>query len=457
MNSIRKHLTLLLLLGAGGLSLVGGGLSYRAARAAVLAEFDYSLRTKVHDFSLMAEHEHGEIDLEFAEKSMPEFERTEHPEYFQVTFRTGETIARSPSLASAELILPEPVPSETPEIYRLKLPGGLPGRAAALAVNVEGKWIDMVVARDTVRLDRLFFSLALGFSGATLLLLTLLAIGLLRLVGRGLRPLDTFARQVAEVKPGESAGTFNTPTLPLELRPIAGQLDELLERMAKALERERYLTAAMAHELNTPIAELRIAAELALKWPDDSTDADTAEAALAIALQMQRVVKALLSLSRCEADLQKMVLSPTDIGEVLEESFQSVAVRLHEKEITISKDWKTGFPVETDRAMLAVVLDNLFRNATEYTPTGGVLEFHTACTEGNGLIALTNTQEMLDESDLESIFDPLWRKDTARTGTAHCGLGLAIAKRFCNQLGIQLTATLPAPDQFRITLSFPFQ
>jgi len=456
MNSIRNHLSLLLLLGSGALCLVGGWLAFRAAHAAVLSEFDYSLRTKVHDFAALTEMEEGRPELEFVEKRMPEFERLEHPEYFQVLENKGSTLARSPSLGSENLARPSEPVAQEPVSYWLTLPGGIQGRAAALSVDLDAEEIIIVVARDTVHLKRFFRRLEVGFAGAVALLLLALATGLHFLVRRGLRPLAAFAREVSAIEPGETTRRFDTPSLPQELRPIAVQLDGLLERMTAALGRERYLTAAMAHELNTPVAELRIAAEVALKWPDDPGAQKLADSALSIALQMQDVVHALLVLSRCEAGLQASESEPVDPAELLTAAARAGEAQISAKNIIFSKKLNPGLQVKTDRAMLSTILVNLFRNAIEYTPIDGRIECRTERSDDHCTIILTNTQDTLTEEDLEHLFEPLWRKDKARTGSGHSGLGLAVAQRFCNLLGIIISASLPSSSLFRITLCIPF-
>ena len=77
--------------------------------------------------------------------------------------------------------------------------------------------------------------------------------------------------------------------------------------------------------------------------------------------------------------------------------------------------------------------------------------------DGNAVLTMTNTQNSLSDSDLELLCEPLWRKDKARTGTAHSGLGLTVVDRFCTLLGIQLGIALPEPDRFKVTLTFTGQ
>jgi len=271
-----------------------------------------------------------------------------------------------------------------------------------------------------------------------------------------LRPLDALAQQAVAIQPEDLSSRFPSSSMPVELQPIAEQLNRLLERIDLAFRRERYLTAGMAHELYTPIAELSSVTDLALKWPEDqeATSAVTNNAH-AIALQMQQLVEALLSLSRCESGLQEITCERVDIIELLENIRGSVEEQLETKKIKLTWEMESEVCVETDRTMLEAVLKNLFKNASEYTPEGGVLSCRVRSSAEGYEVAFANTNEGLVAEDLEHLFEPMWRKDKSRTGSSHGGLGLAVAERFCNVLGIQLVATLPQPDQFQITLFIP--
>jgi len=90
-------------------------------------------------------------------------------------------------------------------------------------------------------------------------------------------------------------------------------LNDLLERIGASFERERRFSADLAHELRTPLAELRSQAELALKWPDaraTNADADT----LAISLRMEHLVTRLLAIARAEAGHAGAACERLDIG-----------------------------------------------------------------------------------------------------------------------------------------------
>ena len=82
---------------------------------------------------------------------------------------------------------------------------------------------------------------------------------------------------------------------------------------------------------------------------------------------------------------------------------------------------------------------NLFDNAVDYTPGGG--EIRVARSAAGGL-HIANEAGSLRAEDVPRLFDRFWRKEAARTGGEHTGLGLNLARAFATAMGWRLTAAL---------------
>jgi len=469
-KSIRQQLTGLLILSLGLLCIAVGLTGRQAIRNIILQEFDYSLITKAHDLSTLTEWEHNEYSFEFVEKRMPEFERVNNPEYYQISLETGDLIGRSRSLGAGQLSLPAGTLSEKPELYHLILPGGVPGRAAAITVMPQWgekypepqqhhrKPVTIIIARDTLHLNELFRKIDLGFIAGLLGLFLVVILSVTWIVRRGLRPLNTLAQQVVAIDSENLNTRLPLTSVPDELIRIVEQLNHLLARIESAFQRERHLTAGMAHELYTPIAELRSITEVALKWPDDQeSTAGVISSARDIALQMQHMVDVLLSLSRYESGVQRVDFRPVDLNDLLNELRQSIEPSAQNKQLQVRYELSPIPLIIADRIMLQTVLSNLLNNAVEYTPSQGEVSCSLTSTACGWELRLTNTNPALVPEDLPHLFEPLWRKDASRTGSAHCGLGLALSNRCCALLGFQLEASLPQQNLFRMTLTIPAQ
>lgn len=124
-TSIRARLTGTLILGTGVLMLTGISALYVLVERAFLAQFDQSLLTKTRLLTLFPEVDHDGINLEFTEHSLPEFERPEMGEYYQLWLRDGTVLSKSSSLGGTDL-QPQYGAVEKPIFQNIRLPNGHP-------------------------------------------------------------------------------------------------------------------------------------------------------------------------------------------------------------------------------------------------------------------------------------------------------------------------------------------
>ena len=108
-------------------------------------------------------------------------------------------------------------------------------------------------------------------------------------------------------------------TLPRELRPLADALNAAFAGLRRALQRERRFARDVAHELRTPLAEIRTAVELARR---DAQASPALQGALDSTDRMGRSINGLLALSRYESGMQDVQLEPVDLPTLLDRSLQ---------------------------------------------------------------------------------------------------------------------------------------
>jgi two-component system sensor histidine kinase QseC len=273
------------------------------------------------------------------------------------------------------------------------------------------------------------------------------------IVRRGLAPLAGVAERAAHIDASSLGLRFATESLPTELLPIAHRLNDLLARLERSFERERQFTSDAAHELRTPIAELRSLAEVALKWPEGRESTRQAFCdALEIARRMEAIATGLLSLARCEDGKQTTKREPVAIKELVDELWHPLADQAGHRQLRVAFDVASDVRFVTDRSLLGLVLSNLFSNAVEYTPVGGTVRVSAEQQDGRFKLSVANTVDNLSPEDLPHLFERFWRKDTSRTSSEHAGLGLALAKAFTELLGMKVCVDLLRPDTLVISL-----
>ena len=255
-------------------------------------------------------------------------------------------------------------------------------------------------------------------------------------------------------KGGREKERFAVEELPSELKPIAGRLNDLLARLEGSFERERRFSANLAHELRTPIAELRSQAELALKWPEER-NAESDRQVLEIALQMESLVTRMLELARAEqtAMIEK---KRVELAEVVDGILVPLAVTIETRRLKVRREIAEEAVLASDPVLVRSIVSNLLENAVHYSREGGEIRVVAAIEVKSFELRVSNPADNLQTGDLPRLFERLWRKDSARTGDgAHAGLGLALAKSLAEQLGFELTASLNDARVLTMTLRGP--
>jgi len=460
MRTIRQQLIRRLLVSFGLLLVCGTAGIYLSTRAALLEEFDQALRAKANTV-ISATEQHGDrVDVELSDQFLHEFDDGVPVDFFQLRRADGSTALRSKSLGENDLPVATPSPRR-PVFWNLATPTGRQGRAVAYAFSPpkEGDEsaprtpLTLVFASDRGELNETLLALAWVLIGGGAVLLSATVLIVPRVLRKELSPLDQLAEQAARIDAGSLSNRFPTE-VPGEIKPISERLNLLLSRLEESFERERRFSADLAHELRTPIAELRSLAEVSLQWPD-SGPAETNADVLAIALQMEGIVTRLLELLRSERGQLQLRLETVRLGEIIE----SVWLRFHrsaeEKRLQVIRNVPPAERIQTDPVLLRSILANLVSNAVEYTPPGGIIRLDVEVGGGQFTIRISNTAADLDATDLPRLFERFWRKDQARSDSQHCGLGLSLAHAFAQVLGGKLTASITADSLLALTLCGP--
>ncbi len=440
----------------------GGYAVFYIAKKGVFDRIDEKLR--IDAYSIMSAtylKDDESVELHFTVSLLREYSGDVRTAYYQIRDREDETVKRSGSLKTRDLP-PSRATSRKAVFWNLNLPDGRKGRAIDIRYGPSkrervreqpgtGDSLSIVVVKDIedelLSLSTLRMGL-LSVAGSIVLLTPILVFLVIR---KGLFPLESLARKTESIDSESLNKRFPVDSLPGELKPIATQLNQLLDRLYISFQRERTFSSDVAHELRTPIAELKNIAEVGLKWKDPSL-ADDYKNALEIADQMERIVNQLFELMRCESDQIKVSLQPLSLSEVLATIAAPLEPIAKSKDIELELAIQENTNIESDRYLLERIIGNLLVNAVAYTPDKGQITI-SFLPDQNGCILITNTIHDLAPEDLEKVFDRFWRKDKSRSDENHSGIGLSIARAFAKQLGLELEAKLEGADKVVFTLS----
>jgi signal transduction histidine kinase len=271
------------------------------------------------------------------------------------------------------------------------------------------------------------------------------------IAGRALRPLRTITETARDISASNLHRRLALEGPDDELKQLGNTVDGLLARLETSFEAQRQFVANASHELRTPLTLERTLLELALTDPNASIDSyrHTCEQLLAVGEQQERLIEALLTLSRSQRGLDSR--QPVDLGAITAAAAAAADRDGLALAATIEPAHTTGNPRLVDR-----LVANLVSNAIRHNIDGGSIDLATETRDGHAVLTVANTGPQIPAGELDRLFQPFQRLDTTRTsGVNGLGLGLSIVQAIADAHDATITTTAPAAGGLHVQVSFP--
>ncbi|MBX6768778.1 MAG: HAMP domain-containing protein, partial [Actinomadura rubrobrunea] len=270
-----------------------------------------------------------------------------------------------------------------------------------------------------------------------------------RVVGRTLRPVAQIRTQLAEISATDLSRRVPESDAEDEIAELARTANETLERLERAVARQRQFASDASHELRTPIAGLRAKLEDAAMHPDDTDLRAAIRSALRDVDRLQSIVADLLLLARIGT--VGAVQESIDLAELTSAGL----ARRPQSRLEISSDLREDVRVRGVRVQLERLLGNLLDNAERYAASRVHVE--VVREGGRAVLRVTDDGSGIPDVDRERIFERFTRLDSARSRDAGgAGLGLAIAREIAQAHGGSLRVE-DWPRGARFALSLPLE
>ncbi|MGF6903454.1 heavy metal sensor histidine kinase [Paraburkholderia sp. GAS348] len=282
-------------------------------------------------------------------------------------------------------------------------------------------------------LDR--YSDKLEIAGAAGVILAMLLSYLL--IRAALRPLRDIAASAGRVTVNRLNTRITVARVPSELEALVNALNAMLERVDHGFQRLSRFTADLAHDMRTPLSNMRGAAEVALARP---RSADEYESLLASNLEecdrLSRMIENVLFLARAEHPQFVKHMREFDAGQELTriaEYFEGIA-----DDANVRVQVTGAAMLTADLELFRRAVSNLLANAIRYTPQGGEIALDVRASADAVCVTVSNEGQPIAAEHLERIFDRFYRVDPSRSAlpssglsqgsTGSTGLGLAIVR-----------------------------
>ncbi|KYG71727.1 signal transduction histidine kinase [Roseivirga ehrenbergii] len=276
------------------------------------------------------------------------------------------------------------------------------------------------------------------------------------LAGRSITPLQAIIDSTNTITKNNLNERVPLPPNKDEIFELSSAINELLQRIENAIQRERQFTSDASHELRTPLSTLRGTLEVLIRKPRTQSEyEEKVQYGLSEIDRMSNIVEQLLLLARFDSkgEIEENHLIPlvSLVDEVLSRNGNTIS----------QKNLKVNFEVKAETETLvpqyyaSLILENIIINAIKYSLEGKTLSVEISEEEKYTLCKISDQGIGIKQEDLSSLFNPFFRSDALEhkqiTGA---GLGLSIAKKAVDAIGAQITVESKINKGTTFTIAF---
>jgi two-component system, OmpR family, heavy metal sensor histidine kinase CusS len=293
---------------------------------------------------------------------------------------------------------------------------------------------------------------------------TFLGIGLLLSVQagfliarRGMRPVEEIAGTLRRIGSSTLGERVKMAGLPSELALLASTFNQTLDRLEDAFARMARFSSDIAHELRTPIANLRGESEVALSRARSVTEyREVLESSLEECLRLSTMIDRLLFLARAENPETQIQREQVNLTKELQNVCEFYEAAASDASIVLESVAPPTLIGYVDRTLLQRALSNLIENSLSHTGPGGHIRLEASSSNGSLMISVADDGCGIPAEHIPRVFDRFHRVDAARSQkNGGAGLGLSIVKSVASLHGGEAGIDSDLGNGTRVTLTFP--
>ena len=275
---------------------------------------------------------------------------------------------------------------------------------------------------------------------------------------RGIRPVREVARTARHITSTNLHERIHADGYPSELASLAATFNEMLDRLQESFDRISKFSADIAHDLRTPVNNIRGEAEVALARARTVDEyREVIGSCLEEAVRLSDLIGDLLFLARAESPLAHLHRERINVGELLSgirEYYEAPAV---DQGVSLCMVVPNE-PViaQLDRTLLQRAVGNLVSNALAHTPPGKSVVLGASLEPAAVRIEVSDTGEGIPPEALPRVFDRFFRVDESRSqASGGTGLGLAIVQSIMQLHGGNVEIASQVGQGTQVTLHLP--
>ncbi|MGY3804155.1 heavy metal sensor histidine kinase [Pigmentibacter ruber] len=249
-----------------------------------------------------------------------------------------------------------------------------------------------------------------------------------------LSPIHRIVKKISSITSSNLHERVDIDWLPQEIKIIKNSFNEVLERLEDSFRRISQFSDDIAHEIRTPVNNLKGEIEVTLQKKRTNQDyIDILHSNLEECHRLTRIIDNLTFLSRSEKQNIRIQAEEINVFEELnnmKDLYEGIA---EEKFITISLESEKNIKAQVDKVLFQRIISNLLSNAITYNKDHGNIKIKALKIDNNLHIEVQDTGVGISEKNIPHLFDRFYRIDKARhTSSKNMGLGLSLVKSMVN-------------------------
>ena len=330
--------------------------------------------------------------------------------------------------------------------------------SAAAQVGSSGETDIVQIAIDVSQQEALLVRCRHWFYVILLATLAIFPLAGYRIARRGIRPVSEVAMIARHISSTNLHERIHAEGYPSELASLAATFNQMLDRLEESFERISQFSADIAHDLRTPVNNIRGEAEVALARARTVDEyREVLGSCLEEAVRLSDLIGDLLFLARAESPLAHLHRESTNVGELLSGIREYYDASAADRGVSLS----TVMPNEPviaqlDRTLLQRAVGNLVSNALSHTPPGRSVVLGASVEPTGVRIEVSDTGVGIPQEALPRVFDRFFRVDESRSqASGGTGLGLAIVQSIMQLHGGNVEIASRVGQGTQVTLRVP--
>lgn len=275
--------------------------------------------------------------------------------------------------------------------------------------------------------------------------------------GKSIKPVSTIIDTSSQITKDNLKTRIPLPQNKDELYLLSENINNLLDRIENAIDREKQFTSDASHELRTPLAVMKGTMEVLIRKPRDQKEyEEKINFCITEVDRLNHMVDQLLLLARFENQKQNIKNETIYLNAIILDNLTRFSDKVESKKLKVITSFSDDFYIQSDNYLISIVISNLISNAIKYSNKNGEININLINHNNEISFSIADNGIGIALADIDKIFNSFYRSDVSNHAEIKgTGLGLSIVKRLCDLLKLEISVESKLNQGTTFILIFP--